>query len=257
MQVVDTTAQDKIFALLYGGSGTGKTHFIGTLGELGTVLVIDADSGYKTIIYGQGITDKMRENIVIVTFDAFSDLDQLADLVYKNDPVLWTKVLSKKNPDFKVEKPFDWICYDTWTEMQWTMMQELRKKEGLLGSGLNFRKNIGIQHWGMLTDLNKMAIEQLKECSKATHGDRAVNQVFVFQEKVDKNEDLNTIERGPAIHGKMVKEVPAYFDEMIHTSVSATGEYQAATKPKLGWPAKTRIKVPQEYKNPTAKMLFT
>ena len=48
---IDLNAQDTdpVFALVYGASGTGKTHLMGTLGELGEVLIIDIDQGIKTL----------------------------------------------------------------------------------------------------------------------------------------------------------------------------------------------------------------
>ena len=60
MQVIDKNADaaDAIFALIYGGSGTGKTHILGTLGELGYTLLIDIDKGYKTIKNAPDIPQK-------------------------------------------------------------------------------------------------------------------------------------------------------------------------------------------------------
>ena len=101
----------------------------------------------------------------------------------------------------------------------------------------------------MLTDLNKLAIEQLRDCTYSG----TVNQLFLMQEKIDKNDDLGTVEKGPAIHGKMMAEMPTYFDIVFHTSTDAVGTFMASTKRKAGWPAKTRLGEGQEYKNPTAK----
>ena len=256
MQVIDPSVDHcGCFALGYGGSGTGKTHLAGTLGDIGYTLIIDADKGYKTLTKPNvpGITQKMRDNLVICSIDQFRDLDTAYQLIHDNDPVRWSKVLSSANNPITIEKPFDWVVWDTWSEMQWHMMQELRKKENLLspnmGKTLDFRKNVGIQHWGMLTDLNKLAIEQLRDCTYSG----TVNQLFLMQEKIDKNDDLGTVEKGPAIHGKMMAEMPTYFDIVFHTSTDAVGTFMASTKRKAGWPAKTRLGEGQEYKNPTAK----
>ena len=79
MQVIDLKAPDTdpIFALVYGASGTGKTHLMGTIGELGRVLIIDIDQGIKTLrnapdLKKAGYTD----NITVVSFDKFRDLDE-------------------------------------------------------------------------------------------------------------------------------------------------------------------------------------
>lgn len=248
MQVIDLKAPDNdpIFALVYGASGTGKTHLMGTLGELGRVLIIDIDQGIKTLrnapdLKKAGYTD----NITVVSFDKFRDLDEAYKLVAANDPKQWTKKFG-----VEVAQPFDWIVWDTWSEIQWYMLEELRSKDSeMKGNGLNFRKNVQIQHWGQVTDLNKLAVQQLRACK--------VNQVFTMQEKLDKDELSGAVYGGPAIHGKMVQEMPAYFDVVVHTYTDLSGGYCATNKAKGKWPGKTRLGVGQDYKNPTAKMLFT
>lgn len=248
MQVIDKDSHvaDKIFALVYGGSGTGKTHLMGTLGELGRVLIIDIDQGYKTIVRAPDITQAMKDNITITTFDQFGDLDKAFKLIQKNNPTEWSKALGAQ-----IDKPFEWIVWDTWSEIQWAMMQQLRKQESLVvaaGKDIDFRKNVLIQHWGMMTDLNKLAIEQLKGLP--------VHQVFTMQEKVDKNELTQEVIKGPAIHGKMTSEMPAYFDVVVHTYADLQGKFCATTLPKQKWPAKTRLGVGKDYVNPTAKQIF-
>ena len=256
MQVIDPSVDNgKCFALGYGGSGTGKTHIAGTLGDIGYTLVIDADKGYKTLVKPNvpGITQKMRDNLVICSIDQFKDLDTAYQLIHDNDPDKWSKALSTRDRKVEITKPFDWAVWDTWSEMQWHMMQQLRRNESLLSSNmgktLDFRKNIGIQHWGMLTDLNRLAIEQLRDCTYSG----TINQLFLMQEKIDKNEELGTVEKGPSIHGKMMNEMPTYFDIVFHTTTDPVGNFIASTKRKAGWPAKTRLGEGQEYKNPTAK----
>lgn len=248
MQVIDKNSRvnSKIFALVYGGSGTGKTHLMGTLGELGYVLLIDIDQGYKTIVNAPDITTKSKDNIVISTFDQFGDLDKAFKLIKKNDPKEWSKALNAE-----ITKPFDWIVWDTWSEIQWAMMQQLRTNESLVvaaGKDIDFRKNVQIQHWGMLTDLNKLAIEQLKGLP--------VNQIFTMQEKVDKNDITQETIKGPAIHGKLTSEMPAYFDIVAHTYTDMQGRFCATTLPKQKWPAKTRLGVGKDLVNPNAKQLF-
>ena len=51
MQVINLSDKknDPVFALVYGASGTGKTHLMGTVGALGKVRLIDIDQGVKTI----------------------------------------------------------------------------------------------------------------------------------------------------------------------------------------------------------------
>ena len=248
MRVIDlnTPDTDPVFALVYGASGTGKTHLMGTLGELGKVLIIDIDQGIKTLRNAPDLLQAhYNDNITVVSFDQFKDLDEAYKLVHANDPKMWTKKFG-----VDITEPFDWIAWDTWSEIQWYMLEELRSKDSnMKGNGLNFRQNIQIQHWGMMTDLNKLAVQQLRACS--------VNQVFTMQEKLDKDELSGAVYGGPAIHGKMVQEMPTYFDIVVHTYTDLSGGYCAMNKSKGKWPGKTRLGVGQEYKNPTAKQLFT
>lgn len=254
MQVIDLKAvdTDPIFALVYGASGTGKTHLMGTVGELGKVLLVDIDQGIKTLRNAPDlIAAKYTDNITVVSFDVFNDLDKLYKLVKANDPKQWQKAMDPTGKyGVVVDAPYDWIIYDTWSEIQWYMLEELRSKDAAMkGSGLNFRQNIQIQHWGMITDLNKLAVESLRSCN--------VHQIFTMQEKLDKDELSGQIYGGPAIHGKMVQEMPAYFDIVVHTYTDLQGNYCATNKAKGKWPGKTRLGVGAEYKNPTAKQLFT
>lgn len=248
MKVIDLNAPDTdpVFALVYGASGTGKTHLMGTLGELGQVLIIDIDQGIKTLRNAPDLLQAhYNDNITVVSFDKFKDLDEAYKLVAANDPKQWSKKFG-----VQIDVPFDWIAWDTWSEIQWYMLEELRSKDSeMKGNGLNFRKNVQIQHWGMMTDLNKLAIQQLRACS--------VNQVFTMQEKLDKDELSGAVYGGPAIHGKMVQEMPTFFDIVVHTYTDLSGNYCATNKAKGKWPGKTRLGVGQEFKNPTAKQLFT
>lgn len=253
MEVLDLNSQEKdsVFALVYGASGTGKTHLMGTVGELGRVLLIDIDKGYKTIKFANDL-QKYRKNITIVDFSAFEDLDNAYQLIKQNDPERWTKFFDPKGTkSTRITEPFDWVVWDTWSEIQWYMQSKLRSNEKLVSPGgkLQYRPNFQIQHWGALTDLNKLAIESLRDCP--------VNQIFTMQEKLEKDELSGQIYGGPAIHGKMVQEMPTYFDVVVHTYTDLSGNYCATNKAKGRWPGKTRLGVGQDYKNPTAKMLFT
>lgn len=247
MQVIDLKdkVNFKVFALVYGASGTGKTHLMGTVGALGSTLIIDIDQGIKTLKYAPDLQSSgVLDNITVVSFDQFKDLNEAYKLIEANDPKLWSQKFGAE-----ITQPFDWIIWDTWSEIQWYMLQEVRKNADRLGGGkLDFRKNIEIQHWGMLTDLNKLSIESFRDCK--------VNQIFTMQETLSKDELSGTVYGGPAIHGKMVQEMPAYFDVVVHTYTDISGNYCATTRSKGRWPAKTRFGVGEEYKNPTAKQIF-
>lgn len=232
------------FVLIYGGSGTGKTHLCGTLGELGSVLFVDIDTGYDTLVSAKKL-HKARDNITVVSFETFGDLDKLYKLVKSNDPNKWSQAFGIPG---SVVKPFDWIVYDTWSELQYVMNEEVRKQAGggkEFSGKLEYRKNIEIQHWGMLTDLNKLAIEELRKCP--------VNQAFTMQEQLMKDDLSGAVHGGPAIHGKLVQEIPSYFSVVVHTGTDTMGRFTATTKSKGKWPAKTRRGEGQDYVDPTMK----
>lgn len=250
MEAIDFANEplEGIFALIYGESGSGKTHLVASLGELGYTLIVDSDKGRRTV---QRATELKPywPNIEIVSFDKFNDLDGLRKLCDKNDSAEWSKAIGKT-----ITRKFDWVIIDTWTEVQWIMMQKLRNEKGL-GGGENetlaYRKNIEIQHWGMMTDLNKLAVESFKNISK-----KGLNIIFTMQESVIKDDVTGITVKGPAIHGKLVKELPAYFEIVVHTYNDISGNWCATTLPKQGWPAKTRLGKGAEYKNPLAKQIF-
>ena len=245
MQVIDLN--DKVnlhtFALVYGASGTGKTHLMGTVGKLGKTLIIDIDKGIKTLKFAADLQTGILDNVTVISFDQFKDLDEAYKLIDANDPKLWSQKFG-----IEVKEPFEWVIWDTWSEIQWAMMQEVRKKNDRLGKGLDFRKNIEIQHWGQLTDLNKLCVETLRDCK--------VNQIFTMQETMSKDELSGVVFGGPAIHGKLVQEFPAFFDIVVHTTTDIQGRFCATTRSKGKWPAKTRVGEGKDYINPTAEEIF-
>ncbi|MBQ7980898.1 MAG: AAA family ATPase, partial [Oscillospiraceae bacterium] len=113
MQVIDLADNINlhVFALCYGASGTGKTHLMGTVGELGSVLHVDIDKGIKTLKYAPDLQNGCLDNTTVISFDQFKDLNELYQLVDANDPEKWSKKFG-----IPVAKPYDWIIYDTWSE---------------------------------------------------------------------------------------------------------------------------------------------
>ena len=81
----NNTKTEKIFALLYGQSGTGKTDFCGQLGTMGKVLVIDIDQGSVTLRTSSRVK-KCLDNLTVVSFDTFGDLNTAYEAIQKNTP---------------------------------------------------------------------------------------------------------------------------------------------------------------------------
>lgn len=248
MNIIDIKAPNKepVFALVYGGSGSGKTDFCGTVAMLGRVLVIDIDKGHKTLKFSVRIKGQpWSDNITVSTFDAFKDLDAMYKHIKANDPGMWSKLFG-----ITIEQPFDWVIIDSWTELQYQMHLELRARENLGNGGrIDFRKNLQIQHWGALTDLNVLSVESLRDCKN-------INQIIVCNQGTKEDPDTGKIVYGVEIHGKLVEGFPKYFDDVIYAYVDLGGKYHATTKPKNKWIAKTRLGAAQDVENPYAKDFF-
>lgn len=235
----------KLFGLIYGMSGTGKTHLAATYCRLypeEPVLLIDVDQGSATLN-----ADDLKDikNLFVVSFDAFKDLDTVYDLCKANTVEKWVEAI----PELKdlLTKPFKCIIWDTWSEMQWVMSAELRLKNKLVGKGLNYRENLQIQHWGQMTDLNKLSVAAFKELD--------MDCLFLMQAAIKEDAVTNQIIKGPAIHGKLVTEIPAMFTTVIYTYTNNKGVWCATTLPKLGWIAKVRGLNGKDIELPTMQKL--
>lgn len=223
-------ANTKLFGLIYGMSGTGKTHLAATYCRMypdEPVLLIDVDQGSATL-KAKDLAD--INNLFVVSFDDFKDLNDAYELCATNTVEKWCEAI----PELKglLTKPFKCIIWDTWSEMQWEMSAELRSKNKLMGKGLTFRDNIQLQHWGQLTDLNKLSVAAFKELP--------IDCLFLMQAEVKEDAVTGQIIKGPAIHGKLVTELPAMFTTVIYTYTNPRGTWCATTLPKLGWIAKVR-----------------
>lgn len=236
----------KLFALIYGQSGSGKTHLAATYCWMhpdDPVFLIDCDQGTETLEAKEFV--KTTPNLYVIGLDAFKDLDQLYELCEKNTIAEWVKAI----PELEgLKKPFRCGIFDTWTEMQWLFMQELRKRVGRQGKGLDFRQNIEIQHWQQMTDLNHKAVMAFK--------DLPMEFIFNAQQGTNKDELTGQVFKGPAIHGKLVSEMPGWFNTVIYTYNTPQGGWKATTQTKLGWPAKIRGKQGKDLENPTLKELL-
>ena len=237
----------KMFALIYGASGSGKTHLAATYCRLypeDPVLLVDADLGSATL-EAKDLQD--IKNLYAIEFEAFKDLNQIYELCKKNDVDEWVKAI----PELKgiLTKPFKCIIWDTWSELQWVMSSELRSKNQLSGKGLDYRPNMQLQHWGQMTDLNKLAVSSFKSLD--------IDCIFIMQSEVSQDAVTNQMIKGPAIHGKLTTELPAMFNLVIYTYNNPKGDFCATTLPKLGWPAKIRGLVGKDIVNPTMKELIS
>lgn len=240
------TANTKLFGLIYGMSGTGKTHLAATYCRLypeDPVLLIDVDQGSATL-KAKDLAD--IKNLFVVSFDDFKDLNNAYELCRDNTVEKWCAAIPEM--EGLLTKPFRCIIWDTWSEMQWEMSSELRTKNKLMGKGLTFRDNIQLQHWGQLTDLNKLSVAAFKELP--------IDCLFLMQAAIKEDATTGQIIKGPAIHGKLVTELPALFTTVIYTYTNPRGTWCATTLPKLGWIAKVRGLEGKDIELPTMEKLL-
>lgn len=239
----------KVFMLIYGQSGSGKTHLAATYCWMhpdDNVFLIDCDQGTETLEAKEFV--KTTPNLYVIGLEQFKDLNQLYELCEKNTVEGWIKAI----PELKTQglaKPFKCGIFDTWTEMQWMFMQELRARVGRAGKGLDFRQNIEIQHWQQMTDLNHKSVLAFKELP--------MDFIFNAQQATNKDELTGQVIKGPAIHGKLVAEMPGWFNAVIYTYNTPSGGWKATTQTKLGWPAKIRGKQGKDLENPTLEALLS
>lgn len=241
------TPNTKLFALIYGMSGTGKTHLAATYALWHPdepVIIIDADQGSQTL---QHPVFRSCSNLFVLSFDLFKDLDEIYNLCETNTVEAWVKAIPQLKG--KLTKPIRCLIWDTWTEVQWMLLTELRKKNGRLGRGLDFRQNIELQHWGQMTDLNKLAINAFKELP--------IECLFLMQAEAKEDSATGSLVKGPAIHGKLVLELPAMFSTVIYTYNTPQGGWRASTVSKMGWPAKVRGKQGKDLENASLKELLS
>lgn len=238
---LDNLSDLNLNLLLYGEPGCGKTRFLGSVGEVMYTLGVDVDKGFKTL---RLVPQEWRDNIVPVQFDDFKDLDKLYQLASDNDPDKWSKALGTT-----IEKPFEAIAIDTWSELNWYVKEEKRRLLGKDGKGkLTWRENIQIQDWGSILDLNNLAVKEF--C------DLPITFVNLMHEVINQDDVTKIIKGTPAINGKFAAEIGKYFDVLGHMSVTPQGKYTIDTRATARYQAKTRLKLDVKLENATFKMMM-
>ena len=236
--------------LPYGEPGCGKTHFLGSVGELLYTLGVDVDNGFKTL---RRVPKAWRDNIVPVRLEGFKDVDALYKMLLKNDPENSEKIINagipKDSPNYiKLLKPFEAVGIDTWSELNWEIKEEKRRLLGKQGGGnLTWRENIQIQDWGSILDLHQLAMESFR--------DLPITFICCMHEQIMQDERTKVIRGVPSLNGKLAAELGKYFDIVGHMHVNVQGEYVMDTKSTVRYQGKTRLSAGATLKNPTFKTL--
>lgn len=227
--------------LMYGEPGCGKTRFVGSVGEVFYTLGVDVDNGFKTL---RLVPEEWRKNLVPIRLSDFADIDKLYHLAHDNDPDKWTKAL-----EVPVEKPFEAIAIDTWSELNWVVKEEKRRLLGKDGKGrITWRDNIQIQDWGAILDLNTLAVKAF--C------DLPITFINCMHEVITQDELTKVIKGMPAINGKLAPEIGKFFDVLGHMGVSPQGKYFVETRATSRYQAKSRLALEAKIEDPTLKLML-
>ena len=232
MEMLDLTLplEKDLNVLPYGEPGCGKTRFVASVGEVLYTLAIDVDKGFKTM---KLVPKPWLNNIVAIQMTTFKDLDKIYKLAQKNDPDEWTKEFSTPDKPIKITKPFEAICFDTWSEVNWKVKEERRRIAGKISTGLSFRGSLEIQHWGDIYDLNILSIEAFR--------DLPITFICTMHEQVIQDDKLGVVRGVPSLNGKAASEVGKHFDVVGHMTIDLAGKYVMDFKTIKRFQAKTRL----------------
>lgn len=243
MNVVDLDSLSDLHLniLAYGEPGCGKTRFLGSVGECLYTLAVDVESGFKTL---RLIPQAWRKNLVAVRIDKFEDLDKLYQLLEKNDPARWTKALG-----VPIEKPFQAVGIDTWSELNWLVKEGKREQLGKQGGdSLAWRDNLQIQDWGSILDLHQKAMEAFRDLS--------MTFICNMHEQIIQDERTKVIRGVPSLNGRLAAELGKYFDVVGHMSVNPMGKYVMDTQATTRYQGKSRLSLGKTIEDPTFKKIL-
>lgn len=174
----------------YGGPGTGKTFFAGSMAKRIKVLGISAESGLLSL---QNIRDESGELIPIdyVKIEKFEDME--------------TVYASLHHGDFS--KKYEGCFVDSLTEIQKACKDYIMAKTG---------KDMQQQDWGSLA----MKIERMVRAFR----DLPKHVTITALEDTDTDKLTGEVRVMPALQGSVQKQLPAYFDNVFYFYAKETGE---------------------------------
>jgi energy-coupling factor transporter ATP-binding protein EcfA2 len=190
---------ERLSLLVYGPSGSGKTTVAATLP--GKILFVNAENGLLSISSGKELA------VYDLTVDG-SGKDLPRDFRFEKLLHLLKEVLPG------MTDKFDWLVFDSMTEISQNLVEGLKKKYPDKADGLKL--------WGEYNDFMVAFIKQLRDY-------RPFNILLLALDSVDKD-DTGKRFVGVDINGKISSRVPALIDEVFYLKDFDTGEGKKVKK---------------------------
>lgn len=204
----------KLFLMLYGVSGAGKTK---TAGTFPSPYFFDFDEGMTTL---RGLN---------IEYDTYKD-------TIRNDILVeaGSEKMDQKLNDFDKKCPFDTLVFDSLTTYTQSKLLHLCK--------VNNHPKATLHEYGLIVEHLRSLLKGLPVRFPSKH------IVIIAHEKIYIDEIMGSITHKPLIVGKALPpEIPLYFQEMYRLKVEGAGDkqkYIMMTKGGTNYDAKSRLDLP-------------
>lgn len=191
MQTYSTSSvgNQRIKALLYGGSGDGKTYSARSLPEAST-LIISAESGLLPLA---------GTNYTVWVVDEWTDINTIYHELMKKE----------------VQEQYKTIFIDSLTELNELCKEQIVHKDRPKVKGTDVGKVyedlLTMQDYGLLETRMTRFIRSFR--------DLPYNVIMTSLQMSVKDEKMGSITLQPSLNGKLASQVGAYFDEVFQINV--------------------------------------
>lgn len=210
MKVKSTKAysDDRLKFLVYSPPGIGKTTLAKTLQE--KTLIVSAEAGLLSL-----------KGTDIDVYDLTED--ENGNAVPKEQRVARLFTLYKWLAKDEAKKKYKWLFVDSLTEIAQNLVEELL---------IQFPDpKDGLKMWGEYAIKSRSLVKSFRDLN--------YNVVFTALEIEEKDENGRRYLR-PDMQGRTGKQLPAFFDEVLHLEIDNEGKRQILTQPKENISAKDR-----------------
>jgi len=210
LQITTFSNKDqKIKAVIFGDSGTGKTSFAGTAARKYKTLFISAEGWLASIRKWQKNPWSWEVNDNNLNVLQLTQVDQIRELRQKG-------VLNKLTADYDV------IVIDSLTEISDSIKRSF--KEG--------KKSVTLQDWGVIADQIKDFVIQCRDLNK--------HVLVICHEHVEKDGDT-VVKYMPFVDGSFKQKIPYFFDVVGRVIKSPGGQRRIEINESEKAPVKSRF----------------